>query len=90
MALEHARIVLLETHYPGNLGAAANASELAASILALNRGVLPGTLNYEEPDPACPVIVAAGAPRPVTRPYILKVGFTDLGQCAALVCRKFE
>jgi len=33
--------------------------------------------------------VAAGAPRPVTRPYVLKVSFTQMGQCAALVCRRW-
>ena len=30
------------------------------SILALYHGQLPGTLNYEEPDPACPVTVHTG------------------------------
>lgn len=75
--------------YMGNLGAASDAMELAASLLALRHGELPATLNYEEPDPACPVAVSAKA-RPISRPYFLKVGFTDLGQCAAMVCRKLE
>jgi 3-oxoacyl-[acyl-carrier-protein] synthase II len=74
--------------YMGNLGAGAGTAELAMSLLALEHGQLPPTLNYEEPDPACPVSVAAGGLRPVTQPHVLKVGFTDLGQCAAVVVRK--
>ena len=76
--------------YIGNLGAAGGSTELAASVLALHHGAVPATLNYEEPDPACPVAVTAGAPRPATRPYVVKVGFTQMGQCAALVLRKWE
>jgi 3-oxoacyl-[acyl-carrier-protein] synthase II len=74
----------------GNLGAGSSTTELAASILGLEHGLVPATLNYAEPDPACPVPVVAGAPRPVTKPYVVKVSFTQMGQCAALVCRKWE
>jgi 3-oxoacyl-[acyl-carrier-protein] synthase II len=70
----------------GHLGVGAGTTELAASLLALSQGLLPATLNHEEPDPACPVRVAA-APRPVRRPYFLKVSLTPRGQCAAVVCR---
>jgi 3-oxoacyl-[acyl-carrier-protein] synthase II len=75
--------------YMGNLGAGSAPAELAASVLALEHGILPRTLNYEEPDPACPVAVSCEQSRPIRRPYFLKVSFTDLGQCAALVCRKW-
>jgi 3-oxoacyl-[acyl-carrier-protein] synthase II len=75
--------------YIGNLGAGGGATELAASVLALQHGLVPATLNYEEPDPACPVAVTAGEPRPVRTPYVLKVSFTQMGQCAALVLRKW-
>lgn len=76
--------------YFGNLGAGSSSVELAASLLALEHGMLPPTLNYENPDPACPVFVTAGKPRPVQRPHVVKVGFTDMGQCAAVVCRKWD
>lgn len=72
----------------GNLGGGASTTELAGSVLALQRGAVPATLNYEEPDPNCPLAVVAGSPRPVKKPFALKVSFTDLGQCAALVLRK--
>jgi 3-oxoacyl-[acyl-carrier-protein] synthase II len=74
--------------YFGDLGAGASAAELAASLLALVDGVLPATLNYDEPDPACPVAIARVA-RPVARPYVLKVGLTERGQCAAVVVRRW-
>jgi 3-oxoacyl-[acyl-carrier-protein] synthase II len=75
--------------YIGNLGAAGGTTELAASVLGLHHGTIPATLNYDEPDPACPVTVAA-SPRPATRPYAVKAGFTQMGQCAAVVIRKWE
>jgi 3-oxoacyl-[acyl-carrier-protein] synthase II len=75
--------------YFGNLGAGGGLSELAASLLAAAHGLVPATLNYEEPDPACPVSVLA-RPAELRRPYFLKLGFTEMGQCAAVVCRKWE
>jgi 3-oxoacyl-[acyl-carrier-protein] synthase II len=76
--------------YFGSLGAGASAVELTASILALGHGLLPPTLNYEEPDPECPIPVAAGAPRPTTHRHVVKVAFTEMGQCAAVVVRKWD
>ncbi|MBY0524544.1 MAG: beta-ketoacyl-[acyl-carrier-protein] synthase family protein [Gemmataceae bacterium] len=73
--------------YFGNLGAGSSAVELAASLLAFEHDSVPATLNQEEPDPACPVAVS-GVSRPVTRPCVVKIGTTELGQCAALVCRR--
>jgi 3-oxoacyl-[acyl-carrier-protein] synthase II len=37
----------------GHLIAAAGAVELITSVMALRRGVLPPTINYEHPDPEC-------------------------------------
>ena len=62
---------------------------MAASLLALTHGQVPATLNYEEPDPACPVAIDTQA-RPLHKPFVLKVGFTEMGQCAAVVLRKWE
>jgi 3-oxoacyl-[acyl-carrier-protein] synthase II len=74
----------------GNLGSGGGISELAASVLALYHGVQPATLNYEQPDPDCSVKVHAGSPRPIAKPFVVKVGFTQMGQCAAVVIRKFR
>jgi 3-oxoacyl-[acyl-carrier-protein] synthase II len=73
--------------YFGNLGAGAASTELAASVLALEHAMLPATLNYEEPDPDCPLPVAASR-QPVRGKQVLKVSCTAMGQCAALVIRK--
>jgi 3-oxoacyl-[acyl-carrier-protein] synthase II len=76
--------------YIGNLGAAGGSVELAASLLAMNERLVPKTLNYDYPDPDCPLNVIAGSPRTATGKYFLKIGFTPMGQCAALVCRNWE
>ncbi|MBA4067255.1 MAG: hypothetical protein C0501_26820 [Isosphaera sp.] len=74
----------------GNLGAASGLMELGCSVLALKHGELPGTLNHAAPDPACPVAVHTGPPRPAARPCAVKLSYTDLGQCSAVVIRKWE
>jgi 3-oxoacyl-[acyl-carrier-protein] synthase II len=75
--------------YIGNLGAGAGATELAFSLLAACHGTLPGTLNYDTPDVACPINVAR-SPRPLAGRTFLKVGCTERGQCAAIVCRAWD
>jgi 3-oxoacyl-[acyl-carrier-protein] synthase II len=87
---DHKVPVFAPKSYLGNLGAAAGTTDLAASVLGLAHGLVPATLNYEEPDPACPVAVLTGSPRPLAGEYVLKVSFTQMGQCAALVVRKGE
>lgn len=74
----------------GNMGAASGVAELACSLLALKHGKLPGTLNHAAPYPGCPITVHTGAPRPVTKPFVVKVSCTDLGQCAATVVRRWD
>lgn len=70
--------------YFGNLGAAGGLVELAASVVALRAGVVPGTLNYENADPQCPVFVAC-RPRPVSSPWVVATSLTEMGHCAAAV-----
>lgn len=82
-------VVAYKAHI-GNLGAGASLTEMALSVLALEHGVLPGTLNHDTPDPACQLPVHTQATRPVTKPVFLKVAFTNLGQCAAAVVRKWN
>ncbi|HVS37783.1 MAG TPA: beta-ketoacyl-[acyl-carrier-protein] synthase family protein [Gemmataceae bacterium] len=82
-------LVFAAKSYFGNAGPASGPMELAASVLAGADGVLPATLNYEEPDPQCPVRVLR-EPRPVKRLCFLKLSFTERGQCAAVVIRRWE
>ncbi len=72
----------------GHLSAGSGTADMAGSLLAMEHGTLPGTLNFAEPDPACPVNVTPQA-RPIAKPYFMKIGLTDMGQCAAVVCRKW-
>jgi 3-oxoacyl-[acyl-carrier-protein] synthase II len=76
--------------YLGTLGAGSGLAELIGSVLALRHGQVPPTLNCDVPDPACPITVVTGKPQPARKPHVLKVSFTGLGQCAAVVCRKWE
>jgi 3-oxoacyl-[acyl-carrier-protein] synthase II len=78
--------VLAMKSYLGNVGNGASVLELAASVLALRGGTVPPTLNAEDVDPACAVRLER-EPRPAVRPYVLKVAYTDQGQCAAAVVR---
>jgi 3-oxoacyl-[acyl-carrier-protein] synthase II len=73
----------------GSLCSASSLIELIASLLALQNGVVPATLNYDEPDPACPLAVIREK-RSILKPHILKISLTDLGQCAAVVVRKWD
>jgi len=71
--------------YFGNLGAAGGAVELVASLLSLQHGLIPPTLNYQRPDPECPVRVVRGEPQPCAARYALSLNWTQSGQAAAVV-----
>jgi 3-oxoacyl-[acyl-carrier-protein] synthase II len=75
--------------YTGNLGPATGVTELGFSLLAMQHGSLPPTINHRTADPDCRIQVHANGLRPVTKPYFLKVGFTGLGQSAAVVVKKY-
>jgi 3-oxoacyl-[acyl-carrier-protein] synthase II len=69
----------------GHLGAGGGAVELAASVIGLGRGLVPATLNYDTPDPACPVNVVAGEPLAGRPSTALAVNLCSTGQAAAVV-----
>jgi 3-oxoacyl-[acyl-carrier-protein] synthase II len=75
--------------YFGDVGAGSGVVELALGLLSQQSGTLPATLNYEHPDPACPVAVNR-APLAIQKPWLLKVGFNEMGQAAAAVVRRWE
>jgi 3-oxoacyl-[acyl-carrier-protein] synthase II len=74
----------------GFVGAAAGTMQVYASLLALQHGQLPPTLNHESPLPGCHIPVHVQGTRPVTKPYSLVINLTDLGQCAVAVLKKWE
>jgi 3-oxoacyl-[acyl-carrier-protein] synthase II len=71
--------------YFGNLGAGGGAVEMMASVLALRNGLVPPTLNYQRPDPACPVRVVHGEPMPANRPVAVLLNHSLAGQAVAAI-----
>jgi 3-oxoacyl-[acyl-carrier-protein] synthase II len=71
--------------YFGDLGAGSGAVEMAASVLALVHGRVPPTLNYETPDPACPIHVVRGGPLTGAKPAAVVLNQSSTGQAAAVV-----
>lgn len=69
----------------GNSGAGSGSLELAASLLALQSGVVPRTLNYSQPDPECRLDVVHAELRPVENRTLLKISVNAHGQASALI-----
>jgi 3-oxoacyl-[acyl-carrier-protein] synthase II len=73
--------------YFGHFDAGSGAVELAGSLLALERGTLPMTLNYETPDPRCRLRVVQREPMRLRQKSALTVNRTAMGQSAAAILR---
>jgi 3-oxoacyl-[acyl-carrier-protein] synthase II len=73
--------------YMGNLGAAGGLVELIASVLALYHGQLFPILNYETPDPRCP-IYAVRSFGGLAGDSFLNVNVTPQGQASAVAVRR--
>jgi 3-oxoacyl-[acyl-carrier-protein] synthase II len=69
----------------GNLGAGTGAVEMAVSVLALQEGYVPQTLNYQYPDPHCPVNVIHDQPMEISKPTALLLNYTTFGQAVAVL-----
>ena len=54
-------VVAAKSHF-GNLGAGSGVVELIASLAAIERQQLFPVMNYETPDPACPIAVVTDGP----------------------------
>jgi 3-oxoacyl-[acyl-carrier-protein] synthase II len=80
-------VTALKGHF-GNIGAAGAAMELAASVLAIEKGSVPATRNYEDPDPACLLRMVCGQGLVASRPAALCVTWMPFGQAAAVVIGK--
>ncbi len=71
--------------YFGNPGASCGLLEVAGSLLSLQSGRIPRTLNYETPDPDCPVNVVAGEPQETANSTFLNIDVTRQGQASAAI-----
>lgn len=70
--------------YFGNLGHGSGMVELAISLLALDEDAVPPTLNYETPDPECPVNVVTELQPADCRTFV-KLSHNATGQAVAAV-----
>jgi 3-oxoacyl-[acyl-carrier-protein] synthase II len=71
----------------GNLVSGSGAVELIASLLGVNRGLIPPTLNCDDLDPECDLDVVRGAPRASSNPIFVNTNLTRHGQVAAVVVK---
>ena len=71
--------------YHGNPGAAGGMLELAMSLLSLQEGQIPYSLNTREPDPALKLNVVTGEPIAAEKQTVLNVSYTLIGQASAVV-----
>ena len=69
----------------GNSGSGCGIMELAGSLLGLKESVVPATLNYETPDPECPLNVVHGEPLAVENKIVLTINVTPMGQAGAAI-----
>ena len=73
----------------GHLIAAAGATELIISLMAIRDGVVPPTINYETPDPNCDLDYIPNHARETECEVALSNSFGFGGQNASLVARRF-
>jgi 3-oxoacyl-[acyl-carrier-protein] synthase II len=69
----------------GNLAAATGMVEAVASLLALQHKLVPPTLNYQRPDPCCPITVVHGSATASDKPTALLLNQTRVGHAAAVI-----
>jgi 3-oxoacyl-[acyl-carrier-protein] synthase II len=74
----------------GHCLGAAGAVEAMFSILAVERGVLPPTINYEEPDPECDLDYVPNESREADVRTAVSNSFGFGGHNAAIVVRRFK
>jgi 3-oxoacyl-[acyl-carrier-protein] synthase II len=72
----------------GNLGAGGGLVELVASTIALGEGHLFPVLNYETPDPECPLNVVRDESVPSGENF-MNLSVTPQGQASCVIVRRF-
>jgi 3-oxoacyl-[acyl-carrier-protein] synthase II len=69
----------------GHTLTAAGAIEAVFSLLTISNGILPPTINYDNPDPAMPLDVVPNVKRDAAVTHVLSNSFGFGGQNACLV-----
>jgi len=74
----------------GHLLGAAGSTEAIFTILAIRDGIMPPTINYEEPDPQCDLDYVPNVSRKKPLNVAMSNAFGFGGTNATLVFKKFE
>ncbi len=74
----------------GHSFGAAGALEVAFSFLTIRDGILPPTINYEEPDPLCDLDYVPNVARKATVNTVLSNSFGFGGQNGTIIIRRFS
>ena len=73
---------------PARLLGGAGAIEAAATLLAIERGMLPPTINLEDPDPECDLDYVPNKARKADVEYAMSNSFGFGGHNATLIVRR--
>ncbi len=74
----------------GHLLGASGAVEAVACVQALQNNILPPTINYETPDPACDLDYVPNTARPASPQHIMSNSFGFGGHNATLIISRFD
>ena len=73
----------------GHMFGAAGATEAAITVLALDRGLLPPTINYETPDPDCDLDYVPNTARALPLRAVMSNALGFGGHNSSLVFRQY-
>ena len=74
----------------GHLLGAAGGIESVFSLLALHHGIIPGTSNYQTPDPECDLNYMPNGPKNIQAEYVLCNSFGFGGTNCSLVFKRWD
>lgn len=74
----------------GHILEGTGAVETAISVIAMNEGILPPTVGYEEPDPLCDLDYIPNRPRPREINTVLNINASFGGNNTAIIMRKLK
>lgn len=74
----------------GHLLAAAGAVEFVSTVLTVHAGIMPPTINYEEPDPECPLDIVTESTKTENLEIATSNSFGFGGGNACLVVKKYK